>query len=134
MSRLTTPAGGATALRPRQWRAWAVDVEDRRVGRRALRSVTLHVAPAASFSWTLGDSAQAGLFAWLGCQLQLATAVDLLAVAGWAAALDGKSPRCTCFAADSMANAGKALTSGYEQLSGKQFLGAGCAGGGRGGR
>lgn len=51
-------SGSVTALEPRQWRAWAVDATDRRPGRLALRSVTLHVAPAVSFTWALPDVSQ----------------------------------------------------------------------------
>jgi hypothetical protein len=58
---LMWPAGIGTALQPRRWRAWAVDVGGRRAGWLALRGVALHVAPAASFAWSLGDSAQVGL-------------------------------------------------------------------------
>ena len=72
------PAGDATALQSGQWRAWAIDVIDRRAGRLVLRSVTLHVAPAASFTWSLADSAQVAL---LYCQVQLAVMMDLFSAA-----------------------------------------------------
>ena len=44
-------------LEPRQWQAWAVDTAGR-PGRLALRRVTLHVGPAASFAWDLTELPQ----------------------------------------------------------------------------
>lgn len=53
-------AGSMTTLEPHQWRAWAVDISGRRPGRLALRSITLHTAPAASFTWSLAELPQVG--------------------------------------------------------------------------